>query len=138
LLATIGLLLAFALLVAMGIKESARVAQAILLLHVVTLSMLCLLGIAYVLNDPSTLRSNLATPFPDVEIETGRIRGGSFATALFFGFASAILGVSGFESSAQFVQSQAPGVFVKVTKRFVSPSACLPACLPTVRAPACS
>lgn len=95
-------------------KESARVAQTILALHVVTLTVLCLLGIAYVLNDPSTLRANFATPFPDVELQSGVIRGGSFATALFFGFSSAILGVSGFESSSQFVQSQAPGVFVKV------------------------
>ncbi len=113
-LATCGLLLAFAVLVAMGIKESARVAQAILALHVVTLAVLCLLAAAFVINDPSTLRANLGTPFPDVELETGFIRSGSFATALFFGFSSAILGVSGFESSSQFVQSQAPGVFVKV------------------------
>lgn len=116
LLAAVGLLFGFALLVAMGIKESAKVAQAILALHVVTLTTLCLLGAAFVINDASILQANLATPFPDVELETGTIRAGSFATALFFGFASAILGVSGFETSAQFVQSQAPGVFVKTLR----------------------
>ena len=79
-----------------------------------TLTALCLLGAVYVANDPSTLRANFATPFPDVELQSGSIRCGSFATALLFGFASAILGVSGFESSSQFVQSQAPGVFVQV------------------------
>jgi len=33
--------------------------------------------------------------------------------ALFFGFAAAMLGISGFESSANFVEEQADGVFPK-------------------------
>ena len=36
--------------------------------------------------------------------------------ALFFGFASALLGISGFESSANYVEEQAPGVFPKTLR----------------------
>ena len=37
-------------------------------------------------------------------------------TALFYGFSSAMLGVSGFETSSQFVEEQAPGVFPKTLR----------------------
>jgi amino acid transporter len=37
-------------------------------------------------------------------------------TALFFGFAVALLGISGFESSANFVEEQEPGVFPKTLR----------------------
>jgi len=115
LLAILGLLFLFAVLVLMGIKESAGVAQVILVVHIFTLTLLCVCSAVYVIVDPSTLRENLNTPFPDVQLG-GVIRTGSFATALFFGYSSAILGVSGFESSSQFVQSQAPGVFLKTLR----------------------
>ena len=38
------------------------------------------------------------------------------STALFFGFAVALLGISGFESSANFVEEQQPGVFPKTLR----------------------
>ena len=38
------------------------------------------------------------------------------ANALFFGFAVALLGISGFESSSNFVEEQAPGVFPKTLR----------------------
>ena len=37
-------------------------------------------------------------------------------TALFFGFSAAMLGISGFESSANFVEEQAEGVFPKTLR----------------------
>lgn len=36
--------------------------------------------------------------------------------AVFMGFSSAMLGVSGYETSAQFVESMHPGVFVKTLR----------------------
>ena len=36
--------------------------------------------------------------------------------ALFLGFSAAMLGISGFESSANFVEEQAPGVFQKTLR----------------------
>ena len=41
---------------------------------------------------------------------------GGYGHALFFGFASALLGISGFESSANYVEEQAPGVFPKTLR----------------------
>ena len=41
---------------------------------------------------------------------------GGIAKALFFGFAAAMLGISGFESSANFVEQQAEGVFPKTLR----------------------
>lgn len=41
---------------------------------------------------------------------------GSIITALFFGFAAAMLGISGFESSANFIEEQEKGVFRKTLK----------------------
>ncbi|MEM1009170.1 MAG: APC family permease, partial [Myxococcota bacterium] len=48
----------------------------------------------------SMLSTNLSTPTP-----------GGFWMALFFGFSAAMLGVSGFESSANFVEEQQEGIF---------------------------
>jgi len=41
---------------------------------------------------------------------------GSITTALFFGFAAAMLGISGFESSANYVEEQQDGVFPKTLR----------------------
>lgn len=41
---------------------------------------------------------------------------GTWYTAVLFGVSSAMLGVSGFESSSQFVEEQAAGVFVKTLR----------------------
>ncbi len=49
--------------------------------------------------------ANLAIPPP-----------GGLLTAIFFGFAAALLGISGFESSANFVEEQAEGVFPKTLR----------------------
>jgi hypothetical protein len=42
--------------------------------------------------------------------------GGSISMALFFGFSAAMLGISGFESSANYVEEQKPGVFPKTLR----------------------
>jgi hypothetical protein len=41
---------------------------------------------------------------------------GNWFTALVFGVSSGLLGVSGFETSANFVEEQAPGVFPKTLR----------------------
>ena len=58
------------------------------------------------LRDPSLLARELARSRP----RTGCGR------ALFFGFAAAMLGISGFESSANFIEEQKPGVFPKTLR----------------------
>ena len=104
--ATIAVLAFFMLLTIIGITESARVAIIIFIFHLSTLTLLLVIGIAFVgTHGFDTLKLNLATP---VE--------GGLATALFFGFSASLLGISGFESSANFVEEQAEGVFPKTLR----------------------
>ena len=104
--ASIALLAAFMVLTIIGIGESARVAVVIFVIHIATLILLLGVGGLYVFrNGPGILTANLAAP---MEV--------SIPQALFFGFAAAMLGISGFESSANFVEEQARGVFPKTLR----------------------
>ncbi len=104
--ATVVLLAIFMGLTIMGIGESSKVAIFIFITHLVTLSVLVIAGVAYVAtHGVETLSANFAMP---VE--------GGFVRAIFFGFAAAMLGISGFESSANFVEEQAEGVFPKTLR----------------------
>ncbi len=95
----------FAILNIIGVAESAIVAIFIFVLHILTLTILVVTGGYMVLKDSSMLSLNFATPAP-----------GGIAKALFFGFAAAMLGISGFESSANFIEEQEKGVFPKTLR----------------------
>ena len=103
--ATIGVLGVFALLGIIGISESAVVALAIFLLHLATLTVLVVAGSVAVAMDPSLLVENWRLPSLE-----------SVPHAIFFGFAAAMLGISGFESSANFIEEQERGVFHKTLR----------------------
>jgi len=104
--ATIALLAAFMILTIIGIGESARVAVGIFLFHITTLVVLLVAGGLFIFTrDTSILISNFHLPIH-----------GSLPRALFLGFSAAMLGISGFESSANFVEEQAPGVFPKTLR----------------------
>jgi len=103
--ATIVLLGLFAVLNIIGITESAVVALAIFGFHMLTLTVLVATSAFSVIRDPSLLASNWHTPSPE-----------GFLHALFFGFAAAMLGISGFESSANFIEEQKTGVFPKTLR----------------------
>ena len=108
--ATIVLLAFFMALTIIGIGESSKVAMGIFALHLSCLSLLLLLGAAHVLlgsGSLSILWANFQAPLPSSR--------GLFA-ALFFGFAISMLGISGFESSSNFVEEQAEGVFPKTLR----------------------
>ena len=98
--ATALVLVVFAGLTILGITDSARVALAIFLLHLVTLT----LFVFWILS-----ASNLTTMW----WQNLSMMGQEFywPKALFLGFSAAMLGVSGFESSANYVEQQRPGVF---------------------------
>ena len=103
---TVMLLTLFAGLTIWGITESSRVATGIFLFHLGTLTLLLATGIIYFLtHGTERLWINLATPHPQ-----------GFVHAIFFGFCAAMLGISGFESSANFVEEQADGVFPKTLR----------------------
>ena len=104
--ATVGLLAFFAVLTIIGIAESAIVAILIFLFHMASLVLLLAVGGWFLFqNGLETFCSNMSTPSPD-----------GIVKALFFGFCAALLGISGFESSSNFVEEQAEGVFPKTLR----------------------
>ena len=104
-IATIGLLAVFTAITLLGITESAVVAVAIFCFHMVTLTVLSVAAATYVVQAPDLLVANWTMPS-----ERGIMH------ALFFGFAAAMLGISGFESSANFIEEQKRGVFPKTLR----------------------
>src|SRR5690606_37210460 len=106
LIATVILLTLFMFLVMSGISESSIVAIVIFILHLTAMGTLIISGIWYVgLHGFDVLKANFKLPVP-----------GGIGTALFLGFSTAMLGISGFESSANFVEEQRPGVFPKTLR----------------------
>ncbi len=103
--ATVVLLGLFAFLNLVGITESAVVALAIFIFHIVTLVALSTTSAIAISAAPELLFANWSMP-----TEGGLLR------AMFFGFAAAMLGISGFESSANFIEEQKPGVFPKTLR----------------------
>lgn len=104
-MATIGVLSFFAILNLIGITESAVVALGIFIFHLLTLTVLSVTGIYTVWQNPALLQLNWQVPDAN-----------GLVHALFFGFAAAMLGISGFESSANFIEEQKKGVFPKTLK----------------------
>ncbi|HHB52250.1 MAG TPA: APC family permease, partial [Saprospiraceae bacterium] len=110
-IATIVLLAIFAVLVIGGISESAKVAIGIFLFHLGSLVILSGFIIFYLMNHGvGPFFANWHLP----------VQGGSITNAIFLGFAASMLGVSGFESSANFVEEQASGVFPKTLRNMWS------------------
>ncbi|MCW8805934.1 MAG: APC family permease, partial [Ignavibacteriaceae bacterium] len=107
LIATIALLAIFMIITIVGIGESSKVAVGIFITHITTLTVLITLCAWYLLNNGfDVLNFNYQQP----------VREGSIFIALFFGFSAAMLGISGFESSANFVEEQKKGVFPKTLR----------------------
>lgn len=106
-IATVLVLIVFTGLAILGIGESAFVAVIIFIIHLFTLSILVFTSIWFVANNGlTTFHINWELP----------VKSGSILTALFLGFSAAMLGISGFESSANFVEEQEQGVFRKTLR----------------------
>lgn len=105
--ATFILLLLFLLLTILGIGESAIVALIIFIFHLVSIAALIIFSGYYIMqNGLSVLNANFQLP----------LKSGGVLSALFLGFSAAMLGISGFESSANFVEEQQRGVFPKTLR----------------------
>ena len=106
-IATVILLGFFGALTIGGVSESAKVAIGIFLFHLLSFAILSAFVIYFLMNNGYGIfieNWNLPTT------------GGSITNAIFLGFAASMLGVSGFESSANFVEEQQRGVFPKTLK----------------------
>jgi len=102
---TIGILGVFALLNLCGLSESATVALIIFVLHLTTLTVLSLVSVWHVSHDFSIYKQNWQYPLKK-----------PLPLAIYFGYSTALLGVSGFESSANYVEEQKPGVYPKTLR----------------------
>ena len=106
--ATFILLFFFLCLTILGISESAIVALVIFIFHLVCMLLLIIFCVVFIGNNGLTyLADNWHMPIPGNR--------GLF-TALIVGFSAAMLGISGFESSANFVEEQQQGVFPKTLR----------------------
>lgn len=106
-MSTVFLLAIFMALAIIGIGESAKVAVFIFIIHISSLLLLVLVCCWFLLNNGlAVFNVNWHVP----------VRSGSLVTALFLGFSAAMLGISGFESSANFVEEQQHGVFPKTLR----------------------
>lgn len=105
-IATMVILTIFLLLTIGGIKESATVSVVIFVVHLAVLALLICSAIYFVaVNGLSLAQMNFHTPIQ-----------GSVSHAIFLGFSTAMLGITGFETSANFIEEQKPGVFPKTLK----------------------
>ncbi len=104
-LATVLLLGAFAALVINGISESAVVAIAIFLFHLFSMALLMAASVYFLMNH--------GLEFFNINWEN---KIDNMWWAIFMGFSVSMLGISGFESSANFVEEQEKGVFPKTLR----------------------
>jgi amino acid transporter len=107
---TIGLLGVFCLLTLMGLSESANVALTLFLGHLGVMAILIVFGTCAVFQNLEFVHQNIAANW--------HFGSGSYSIPLgiYFGFAKALLGVSGFESSSNYIEEQLPGVFPKTLR----------------------
>eukprot|EP00475_Leptophrys_vorax_P000846 TRINITY_DN10456_c0_g1_i1.p1 TRINITY_DN10456_c0_g1~~TRINITY_DN10456_c0_g1_i1.p1 ORF type:complete len:700 (+),score=173.99 TRINITY_DN10456_c0_g1_i1:109-2208(+) len=110
----IGVLAIFALLTFFGLKDSARVAAFIFSIHLIVMAILIVDCFVFAVNDGFSMLAHNFSHRMDA-LPDGRTPY-EFGTALAFGFGSAMLGITGFETSANYVEEQKPGVFPKTLR----------------------
>jgi len=110
--ATIALLFLFAILVISGIKDSSKVALAIFVIHIIALLSFLAVGAYSFFQGHSVFLENVSQSFANFQKD-------GLMKAFFFGFSASLLGVSGFESSANFVEEQKVGVFRKTLRNML-------------------
>jgi len=126
LIATGAIIIFFAGLVIAGVKESSKVAMAIFSFHLLTLLLFIGLGLLRILNSgwgmlPENFEQTIQL-FKGAFTSQGGISFGVGPGAikmLVLAFAASLLGVSGFESSADFVEEQKKGVFRKTLRNML-------------------
>ncbi|KNC87542.1 hypothetical protein SARC_00366 [Sphaeroforma arctica JP610] len=110
---TVVILALFAFLNLIGINESGPVAVGFFIMHILTLSLLlvdCSVFLYYDKFELLTKNWNLdLTQVKDANAYT-------LSQAIYYGFCAGLLGISGFETSANFVEEQKPGVFPKTLR----------------------
>ena len=112
---TVVLILLFMAISLTGVKESSAVSATIFLLHMTIMAILIIWAFIYGIQDNfETFHANLSSPLPDVVSSSGSVLAHrSVIGALFYGYCSALLGITGFESAANYVEEmESPAIFV--------------------------
>jgi amino acid transporter len=105
------LLFGFAVLVASGVRDSAKVASVIFVFHIFTLIVFVAFGGLIILTKGGDIGH-----LNEIATQSLITQHGGLLKTLFLAFAASLLGVSGFESSANFVEEQKHGVFAKTLR----------------------
>jgi amino acid transporter len=109
----------FACVTICGVGESAYVAIVIFIFHVSIMTLVIIWGFGFgIHNEFSVFLDNIRTPYPDVISSEGSVLSAhNFVGSLFFGYCSALLGITGFETAANYVeQMESSKVFVSTAK----------------------
>jgi amino acid transporter len=107
----IGILCFFAMLNLLGMSESANAAVGMFILHLTTMAVLIVTGIVFVIRDNgATLKASFHSS------STAADPYGNPIGNLYYGFCAAMLGVTGFETSANYIEEQKEGVFPKTLR----------------------
>lgn len=112
---TIVILVAFGCVCICGVGESSRVSCSMFLLHMAILTILILWGFIHGCQNKFALfKDNFNTQFPVIADSEGSVLAhNSWIGALFFGYCSALLGITGFETASNYVEEMTePRVFV--------------------------
>ena len=116
----IGIITLFAVLCLIGISESASVALCIFVTHIFTLILLTCSVIYYIMTNgfPTVLDSIDDTDTWLTVLQHNAISSYQpvLWSSIIYGFSSGMLGVTGFETSSNFVEEQQDGVFVKTLR----------------------
>ena len=105
------LLFAFAVLIILGVSESARIAAGIFIFHLFSLTIFVTVGLFIFL-----VHGNAIGAMNTLATQSIIAQHGGLLKTLFLAFSISLLGVSGFESSANFVEEQKHGVFAKTLR----------------------
>ncbi|TPX32195.1 hypothetical protein SmJEL517_g04663 [Synchytrium microbalum] len=97
------ILVVFCIITAIGLRESSGLALSIFILHILTMLGIIILSIVFMASGHGfgVLLDNWNSPAPS----------GNIARDILFGWAVAFLSSTGFETSGNYIEDQAPGVF---------------------------
>jgi amino acid transporter len=110
---TVAIIVFFTILTMLGVKDSAKVAKLIFGFHIFTILLFISYGVISLFNTGwGNIPENFQNTWAVFESQ-GSLK------MLFFAFAASLLGVSGFESSANFVEEQETGVFRKTLRNML-------------------
>jgi amino acid transporter len=106
--AVIALLGFFCLLTLFGLKESSNVALVIFVIHIATMGLLVIMCLVKLMESYDSI-DMFSKNWKTASIE-------NVPLDIFYGFSLALLGVSGFETSSNYIEEQKPGVFPKTLR----------------------